>query len=154
MTEYLNRVATNISDEEKQGQELREGETDNPIEASDEGKTYVPPVDPPVVPADPQNAEVASGFAPSAFAEAYDSEHNLSAMPDEAMLHARLREAFRADARTNPYADQIAIQSQGGIIQLDGVVEDMQDSDSLLEVAMRVEGVQEVIDKVTVRTLA
>ncbi len=154
MTEHLNRVATNISDEEKKEQELREGETDNPIEASDEGKTYVPPVDPPVVPETPQDAEVASGFAPSAFAEPYDSNHSLSTLPDEATMHARIREALRADARTNPYADQIAIQSQGGIVQLGGVVEDMQDSDSLLEVAMRVEGVHEVIDKVTVRTLA
>ena len=48
--------------------ELREGETDDPGVAAQEGLTYVPPIDPPVVP-DPEAGDgipVAAGMAVSA----------------------------------------------------------------------------------------
>lgn len=44
-----------------------DGSTFNPDEAHEQGLTYTPPSDPPVVPSpdEPQGAEIAAGFAPS-----------------------------------------------------------------------------------------
>ena len=56
--------------------ELRADETDDPMEAVEEGFTYVPPIDPPVVPGGDDNAEIASGLGISALDEPYDEDHH------------------------------------------------------------------------------
>jgi len=134
--------------------ELRAEETDDPVEATEEGYTYVPPIDPPTTPGGPQNAEVASGLGVSALDEPYDQDHHSSFLEDDDEVSARVREALRADSATSQYADQIAIETRRGIVILRGVVDDLVDSDNVLAVAEYVEGVEEVVDELQVRNIA
>jgi BON domain len=134
--------------------ELRAEETDDPMEAVEEGLDYVPPIDPPVVPGGGYpGAEVASGFGVSALDEEYDQDHHSAFTSSDDEISARVREALRADSSTTAYADRLAIESRGGVVTLRGVVADLLDSDNLLAVAEYVEGVDEVVDELQVRGL-
>lgn len=132
--------------------EMRDLETDDPQVAAEEGMTYVPPTDPPVVPSDdPQGAEVAAGFGATSVDEPYDADHHSTFLVQEDEMAARVRDALRADATTSRYADKVAIGTRGNTIALRGVVDDIDDTDNLTEVASRVAGVAEVIDELEVR---
>jgi hypothetical protein len=134
--------------------ELRAEETDDPMEAVEEGYTYIPPIDPPTVPSEPgdfQNARVASGLGASALDEPYDADHHDSLLNADDEVSARVREALQADSSTTQYADRVAIEARGGVVTLRGVVDDLVDSDNLLAVAAYVEGVEEVVDELRVR---
>ncbi|MBK9713909.1 MAG: BON domain-containing protein [Kouleothrix sp.] len=134
--------------------ELRAEETDDPIEAVEEGFTYVPPIDPPTVPGGGlQNAEIASGLGLSALDETYDEDHHDSFLSADDEVSARVREALRADSSTTQYAGRVAIEARGGVVTLRGLVDDLVDSDNLLAVAEYVEGVEEVVDELRVRGL-
>ena len=133
--------------------ELRAEETDDPMEAVEEGYTYVPPIDPATTPGGAQNAEVASGLGVSALDDPYDQDHHSSFLSDDDEVSARVREALRADSATTQYADQITIETSGGVVTLRGIVDDLVDSDNLLAVAEYVEGVDEVVDELRVRGL-
>lgn len=136
--------------------ELRAEETDDPIEAAEEGLTYVPPIDPPTVPTATgmdSDAVIAAGYSVSALDEPYDEDHHSSFLPDDDEMSARVRDALRADSSTTMYADSIRILTQGSVVTLRGVVDDLVDSDNLLAVAEYVEGVEEVIDELRIRTL-
>src|SRR3954470_14348696 len=124
--------------------ELRADETDDPMEAVEEGFTYVPPIDPPVVPGGDDNAEIASGLGLSALDEPYDEDHHDDFITTEDEVCARVREALRADSSTNQYAHKIMITASDGVVTLRGIVDDLVDSDNLLAVAEYVEGVDEV----------
>jgi len=137
--------------------DLRAGETSDPLVASDEGCTYVPPIDPPVIPGHTgslANAEIASGLGVSALDEPYDEWHHSSFLPSDDEMSARVREALRADSSTSAYADSIDIETRDGMITLRGMVDDLIDNDNLLAVASDVAGVVEVVDQLRVRTLA
>jgi hypothetical protein len=133
--------------------ELRADETDDPMEAVEEGFTYVPPIDPPVVPGGDDNAEIASGLGVSALDEEYDADHHGDFLSADDEISARVREALRADSSTSPYARRIAISVRDGVVTLRGLVDDLVDSDNLLAVAEYVEGVDEVVDELRVRGL-
>jgi len=136
--------------------ELRAGETADPLVASDEGYTYVPPIDPPVIPGHAgslANAEIASGLGVSALDEPYDEWHHGSFLPDDDEMSARVREALRADSSTALYADTIDIETRDGMVILRGEVDDLIDNDNLLAVASDVAGVSEVVDALRVREL-
>src|SRR5262245_26276473 len=133
--------------------ELRAEETDDPMEAVEEGYSYVPPIDPPTTPGGLENAEVASGLGVSALDEPYDDGHHSSFLPSDDEVSARVREALRADSSTTAYADRVAIETRRGTVTLRGVVDDLVDSDNLLAVAEYVEGVDEVVDQLRVRGL-
>lgn len=112
-------------------EELRDGETDDPDVAAEEGLTYVPPSDPPIRldPDDPDGIEVPAGSA------------------DELDLTARVREALEADAATTGLADRVVIGTRGSTVVVRGVVADIDDSDSIAAVIERVAGVENVIDE-------
>ena len=133
--------------------ELRAEETDDPMEAVEEGYSYVPPIDPPTTPGGLDNAEVASGLGVSALDEPFDDGHHSSFLPSDDEVSARVREALRADSSTTAYADRVAIEARRGTAILRGVVDDLVDSDNLLAVAEYVEGVDEVVDELRVRGL-
>jgi hypothetical protein len=134
--------------------ELRDGETDDAMDAVEEGFTYIPPVDPPIVPGGGyENAEVASGLGVSALDEPYDEDHHSSFMTGDDEMSARVREALRADSTTAGLADRIAIEVRDGVVTLRGEVNDLVDSDNLLAVAEYVDGVDEVLDELRVRGL-
>jgi len=136
--------------------DLRAGETSDPLVASDEAATYVPPIDPPVIPGHAgslANAEIASGLGVSALEEPYDEWHHSSFLPSDDEMSARVREALRADSSTSAYADSIEIETRDGVVILRGMVDDLIDNDNLLAVASDVAGVVEVVDGLRVRTL-
>jgi hypothetical protein len=133
--------------------ELRAEETDDPMEAVEEGYTYVPPIDPPTVPGGYDNAEIASGLGTSALDEPYDEDHHDSFINADDEVSGRVREALRSDSSTTQYVNRIAIKTRGGVVTLRGVVDDLVDSENLLAVAEYVEGVEEVIDELRVRGL-
>lgn len=134
--------------------EIRPGETDDPNVAAEEGLAYVPPTDPPVVPGEGrEDLEIAAGFGTTSLDEPYDEDHAGTLLSAEDEMSARVREAIRADAATTQYADAIDIESAGGVVLLRGVVEDIEDTDSLAEVASAVDGVVEVRDELTVAGL-
>ena len=135
--------------------DLRHGETGNPDVAAEEGMAWVPPIDPPVVPSvdQPEGIEIAAGFGVTGMDEGFDDDHRGEAVYDEDDTSARVREAIRADAATSRYAETVAIASVGGRIGLRGVVDDMDDVDNLVDVAGRVNGVDEVVEELEVRAL-
>lgn len=132
--------------------DLRDGETSDPNVAAEEGLTWVPPIDPPVV-ADaesPDGVTIAAGFGTDAFEEPYDADHKsepLSALDD---LEARIHEALRADSSTSRYADSLVIGNRGGTVVVRGLVDDIDDTDDIADVISRVEGVEEVVDETEV----
>jgi BON domain len=105
---------------------LREGETDDPIAAAEEGLTYVPPSDPPVQPADQPGAM------------------------DESELTARIRDALRSDAATAPYADELTVATIGSRAVIRGSVDGIEDTDLIAEVVGGVEGIDDVVDETTI----
>jgi len=134
--------------------ELRADETDDVMEAVEEGYTYIPPIDPPTVPSpdgDYQNAVIASGLGVSSRDEPYDTDHHQTFLTADDEIVARVREAIRADSSTSAYAGRIAIEARRGVVRLRGLVDDMMDSDNLLAVAGDVNGVDEVVDELDIR---
>ena len=129
--------------------DLREGETDDPDAATEEGLTYVPPIDPPLY-ADPESEDgivIAAGPSVSAESEPYDNSHRSSDLPVETDLTDRIHAALRADAATSALADRLIIGTKGGKVVVRGVVDGIEDTDSIVEVIERVSGVTEVVDE-------
>lgn len=134
--------------------ELRAGETDDVQEAIQEGLTYVPPTDPPTRPVTTQalqDTEVASGFGVTSLDEPYDADHHSDFITDDDEMSARVRDAIRADSSTTSYANRIRIVTRGGVVALQGVVDDLTDAENLLAVASYAEGVEEVLDRLDLR---
>jgi hypothetical protein len=129
---------------------MREGETEDAGVAAQEGLTWVPPIDPPVVPSrdDEESVEMAAGFGVDALADPYDADHR-SGEPagPEGDLNARVRDALRADAATSVVEDRIAIGVRGDTVVVRGVVDDVDTSDDIVAVIERVAGVREVVDE-------
>lgn len=128
---------------------LRDGETDDPEAAAAEGIPWVPPMDPPVAPVpwpdDPAEVVVAAGTGTSALDEDYEQSGEL--FTDEGELNARIREALRADGATSRLADTLVIAVVGSTAVIRGVVDDIEDSDSIVAVVERVPGIDEVRDE-------
>jgi hypothetical protein len=134
--------------------QLRAEETSNPDVAAEEGVPWVPPIDPPVVPGEgPEGVQVASGFGSSALAEPYDDDHHSDLLSAEGDLNDLVREALRADSATSPFEDRVAIGTLGGRVVLRGMVPDIEDSENIVAVAERVDGVIEVVDELEIEAL-
>lgn len=130
-------------------EDLREGETDDPGVAAQEGLTYVPPIDPPVI-ADPEAEDgivPGAGIAVSAESEPYDDSHRGTDLDPESQPNVRIREALRADSQTSVLEDRLIIGTRGSVAVIRGVIDDVDDSDAILEVVSRVEGISDVIDE-------
>lgn len=132
--------------------ELLSGETDDAIEASEEGLTYVPPTDPPANLEDREDA-LDSDFGVSVLDEPYDQGPQSRSLLADNELVAQVREALLENSSTNLYADQVQISESGGRVVLRGTVDDLIDADNLLAVAGYVNGVTEVVDELVVRAL-
>jgi hypothetical protein len=127
---------------------LRDGETDDPEVAAQEGLAWVPPIDPPVV-ATPWSGDpvVAAGTGVSALDETYDEDSAGVLLSEEGDLNERIREALRADSATSPFADELVIGVVGSTAIIRGVVDDVDDSDTIVAVVERVPGIDEVRDE-------
>ncbi len=139
--------------------ELRAGETDDVMEAVEEGLTYVPPIDPPIVP-DPDSLEsvdVAAGFALDA--DELDSPPDLDRDSEDRFfdrsddMTALVRRALRTDAATTHLADQLLIATINGTVIVRGTVDDLEDSDNIIAVISDLPWVESVRDETEVRGL-
>ncbi|MFL5684610.1 MAG: hypothetical protein ACJ77D_01020 [Chloroflexota bacterium] len=130
-------------------EDLREGETDDPGVAAQEGLTYIPPIDPPVV----ADEEAQDGIVPgagigvSAESEPYDDSHRGTDLDPESEPNVRIRQALRADSQTSVLEDRLIIGTRGSVAVIRGVVDDVDDSDAILEVVSRVAGISDVVDE-------
>ena len=130
------------------GGELREGETDDPDVAAEEGLAWVPPIDPPVVASTwSDDPVVAAGTGVSALDESYDDDNPGVLNTEEGDLNERIREALRADSATSRLADGLVIGVVGKTAIIRGVVDDADDSDSIIAVVERVPGIDDVLDE-------
>ena len=133
--------------------DLRAGETDDVMEAVQEGLTSVAPIDPPIVP-DPDNLEsvqIAAGFSLSADEE-IGGEADRDFEPGDDMT-ALVRRALRADAATSHLADRLAIATINGAVIVRGVVDDLEDTDNIVAIISDLPGVQSIRDETEVRGL-
>ena len=128
---------------------LREGETDDPYAAAEEGIPWVPPIDPPAVGVpwsdDPTDVTTAAGTGISALDEEYGASGSL--LPGEGEMNARIREALLADSSTSRLADTLVIAVVGSTAVIRGEVDDIDDSDAIIAVVERVPGIDEVRDE-------
>ena len=133
------------------GGALREGETDDPEVAAEEGLSWVPPIDPPVV-ATPWEDDpvVAAGTGVSALDESYDESPGVL-NTEEGDLNERIREALRADSATSRLADVLVIAVVGKTAIIRGVVDDDDDGDAIVAVVERVPGIDDVLDETSIR---
>ena len=145
--EYAGGQASTLDDLDLE--DLREGETDDPGVAAQEGLTYVPPIDPPVV-ADAEARDgitPAAGMAVSADSDPYDDDHRGADLDPGSDLNVRIREALRADSLTSVLEDRLVVGTRGSVAVIRGVIDDVDDSDSIVEVVSRVSGISDVVDE-------
>ena len=118
--------------------DMRPGETSDPLVAIEEGQVWVPPSDPPFVTSDdPEGIESPGGDVSEA----------------EGDLNGAIRAELIGDAATTGLADRIEIAVVGSTAILRGQVDGIEDSDALLEVASRVDGIDDVIDETEIAGL-
>jgi hypothetical protein len=133
--------------------EMRDGETDDAMEAAEEGLTWVPPIDPPTRADERGDAEIAAGFATSAADEPFDEDHHGTLLPAQDEVEARVIEALLADSATTGLVDGLEIDAEGGRIRIAGTVEDLEDEDAIIAVAESVPGVTSVDSRLDIAAL-
>ena len=133
-----------------EGIEPRAGETDDPNEAAEEGLIWVPPMDPPVRPGEGWDPEVAAGFGTTAEDEPFDADHHGELLSQRDEVTDRVLEALHADAATSALMDRVAVDTEGGRVVVAGVVDDLEDEDAIIAVASEVDGVDDVVSRLTV----
>lgn len=132
---------------------FRDGETDDPGEAAEEGLAWVPPTDPPVVPGDQGQPEIGAGFGTSADDEPFDRDHPGSLLSPHDEVEGRVLEALRANAATSALVDRISIDAEGGALTIRGEVDDTEDEDAIVAVAESVQGVAGAVSRLRLRAL-
>src|SRR5829696_6837479 len=134
-------------------EELRDGETDDPNEAAEEGLTWIPPTDPPITVDERGNAEGAAGFGTSAADEPFDADHHGEPLYAQDEVEARVLDALRASAETTHLVDSLEVDAEGTRVAIAGIVDDLDDEDAVVAVAESVAGVDEVHSQIVVRAV-
>lgn len=123
-----------------QSANLREGETDDVMEAVEGGLSYVPPIDPVYGDdgddSDGTRQDILGGFATSA---------DTAEPPADLPLAERVMLRLRRDAATVDLAGSVHLREQaGGVIIVEGRIGDYTDEELIVGVVESVEGVEEV----------
>jgi hypothetical protein len=124
-------------------------EEDEELADEDAYLPYFPPTDPVLVSTE-KDLEILGGFAPTSMDEQEVAISVDGGVGDEALADA-VRQTLRADAATTDLP--IVVHVRGRIAYLHGRVPDLVDSDDAVEVAFRVPGVDEVIDRLAIAAL-
>jgi hypothetical protein len=139
-------IEEELTDEEVFDRQQDEGHTYDPYEADDQGLTYTPPTDPPVmlVDEDPTGVEVATGFALS-MEETDPSVEDLPADVDNNDLDIQedIEQALRYNSETM-HLDNIHVEVSDGVVTLTGTVPTMDDLGLVYEIVYDMDGVVEV----------
>ncbi len=134
--------------------ELRDGETDDPNEAAEEGFTWVPPTDPPIRVGDGGDPEIAAGFGTTALDEPLDADRHGQLLSPHDEVEDRVLEALRADASTSGLVDRLTIDAEGTRVTISGEVDDLIDEEAIQAVAEAVPGVVTVVSRLRISSLA
>lgn len=139
--------------------ELRDGETNDVMEAIQEGYTYIPPIDPPITTDydSLESIQVASGFALTAEGGG-DAGTGLSIEQGEQDrffergddMTALVRTALRSDSMTTHLAERLQIATINGTVIVRGIVDDLDDTDNIVAVISELPGVEEVRDETVI----
>ena len=120
--------------------------------ALDQGLTYTPPTDPPVLPSadDREGLDIAAGFGLSM----EDSDPDVEMLPEriddnDLDLEDDVYEAIRFNSETQNLTD-VRVRAANGVVALFGTVPDDQDLERLVELIADLDGVQEVLNHLTV----
>jgi hypothetical protein len=133
--------------------ELRADETDDPGEAAEEGFTYIPPMDPPVVMGDDGAPVMRAGFGTTADDEPFDADHHAEPMYAEDERTQRVIEALQSHAATSALVDRLAVETIGSRVVLSGTLDDVDDEDEVLTVVSEVDGVSDVVNRIEIASL-
>ena len=135
-------IQRDLATEEAFGTQHSDGHSYNPHLASEQGLTYTPPHDAPVLPSDNlQGAKVNAGFAPT-IEMARKSPQQVE--KSDLDLQQEILLALRAKAQTANMADQIAVHVYDGIVTLFGNVPTFEDFGRVADIVYEVKGVREV----------
>ena len=136
-------IAADLADEQYFKTKDSEGHTYNPQQAWEQGLTYTPPTDPPVLPSedDPQGAEVAAGFAPS-MEESNPTSEILPPNVDNNDLDLRddIYLALRNNSETG-HLTNVKVQVYQGLVNLLGTVFDEDDISLVHDIVQELDGV-------------
>jgi osmotically-inducible protein OsmY len=83
----------------------------------------------------------------SAQSEPYDDSHRADDLSAEPELAHRVREALRADAATTNLVDRLVVGTRASTVVVRGIVDGIEDTDAIMEVVDRVDGVDNVVDQ-------
>ena len=158
--EEVLRLQPEIDLDEDLGTEQRyqtqrsEGSTFNPDEAEEQGLSYTPPSDPPVVPSDdePQGVEMAAGFAPSM----EDTEPEARRVPErienrDLDLEEKIDDELRLNSETRHLRD-IRVYVSDGVVSLFGSVPDDDDAARAVDLVADMPEVARVYDYLEVES--
>jgi hypothetical protein len=123
-----------------------EGHTYNPQQAQDQGLTYTPPTDSPVIPSedDPQGVEIAAGFAPSMEESGPHAENlPLGVHGSDLDLQEDVYQTLRYHSET-AHLDNIKVRVCNGVVILGGTVFSEDDIARVYDIVSDLEGVVEV----------
>ena len=137
-------------DVERSDQESDDATTD-PFGASETGRTYLAPEDPPIRPSrQRQDAEIAIGFGDSYDDVALEDEDVPERFADaDYDIAQRVTEALRLHSYTSDM--DIRVQVTDGIVTLRGRVDSLQDIAIVEDVASEIEGVEAVREQLSLR---
>jgi alkanesulfonate monooxygenase SsuD/methylene tetrahydromethanopterin reductase-like flavin-dependent oxidoreductase (luciferase family) len=123
-----------------------EGHTFDPYEADDQGLTYTPPTDPPVmlVDEDETGVEIAAGFAQSM----EEIEPSVEDLPENVEnndldIQQDIEQALRYNSETM-HLNNVHVEVADGVVTLTGTVPTMDDLGLVYEIVYDMEGVVEV----------
>ena len=122
------------------------------VNRSDEADTeFFAPTDPVITSDARGEVEVLGGFNPDSMSNDAVNRSVSDGQIGDGALEDAVRRELLEDAATT--ALPLDVQAVNGVVYLRGEVEDVDDSDSAVEVASRVRGVREVIDETRVRNV-
>ena len=112
---------------------------------SDDRETYFPPTDPVITTDEHGEAEVLGGFSETSMDDAPVARSANDGQPGDEALAEAVRRELREDAITTGLGVHVEVRE--GVAVLTGEVADLADSDAAEEVAGRVAGIAEVMDR-------
>jgi osmotically-inducible protein OsmY len=126
--------------------------TTDPLKATEDGYSYTPPTDPPVVSSDDlEEAEIAVGFASNAEGSHPDEEKlPLRVETGDLELENHVYTSLRNNSETRHLTD-IEVKVRSGVLFLDGTVETEDDIALVDDIVSALEGVSRVQNRLRVR---
>ncbi len=129
-----------------------DGHTYDVSVANDQGLTYTPPTDPPVMPSmdDREGIDIAAGFGLSM----EDSDPDVEILPEsvddnDLDLEEDVYEAIRFNSETQNLTN-VRVRAGNGVVALFGTVPDDQDMERLVDLIEDMEAVERVVNRLVV----